>query len=133
MLEDLLATMNNWFEREILRGTFEVSGGTFDPPGAAEGQWVRVVGSVFNDGLHRLPASGMHDEVFTGEVWLLAVPSAVEELGEEISEWVSKHPETDLVSESFDGYSYTRASTPSGSPAGWRSAFRDSIRRWAKI
>ena len=52
------------------------------------------------------------DERFEGAVWALAVPPAVIALAGEITEWQEKNGEAVLspyTSESFGGYSYTRA------------------------
>lgn len=46
-------------------------------PFLQEGQYFRVVGSVFNDGLYQYPTKDMIDEIFDGAVWALAVPKAV--------------------------------------------------------
>ena len=69
---------------------------------------------------------GGRDEVFEGEIWALAVPEAVIALAEEIAAWREKNPETDKVSESFGGYSYSRGSGnagQTGGAGGWQAAF----------
>ena len=91
--------------------------------------------AVFNDGLHQWPATGLHDEVFEGRVWALAVPSAVVELADQVADWVAKNPQASpYVSESFGGYSYTKATNPAtGQAAGWEDVFRRSLNRWRKL
>lgn len=133
MLEELLGALGNYFETDRVRGTFEVAGGHLEVPGLQVGQYVRVVGSTFNDGLWRAPVRGMSDETFTGEVWPLAVPRAVLALAEEVERWVASHPEPDYVSESFGGYSYSRPTSQSGGPVRWRDAFAADLRRWRKL
>ena len=71
----------------------------------------------------------------------MAVPPAVIDLSERISEWSTKYG--DLVSspyssESFGGYSYVKAGSGSGngdSSTGptWQSAFAGELNRWRKI
>ena len=68
MLEAVLTHLNNWFCREVYAGTFTVTSGTLALPDLADGQDFRIVGSVFNDGLHQSPAAGLTDETFTGAV-----------------------------------------------------------------
>ena len=78
MLEELLRTLNNWFEKDSLVGDFKVSGGALLLPDGflKDGQYLRVIGSTFNDGLHCWPVSDMVDEDFAGEVRALAIPAA---------------------------------------------------------
>ena len=151
MLETVLTHLNNWFPAKDGRhaGTFTIASGVLEADFIRPGQYYRVKGSVFNDGLHRaaVPPSTsddrlsedesdaheaetqrdtLTDEVFTGEVWALAVPRMVIELADDIAAWQEKNPETDKVSESFGGYSYTRSAvaTASGSSlSGWQAAF----------
>lgn len=133
MLEEVLAHLHNWFEVDVLRGRFSVSDGSVTLPDAVPGQYFRVMGSVLNDGLHQYPASDMTDEEFDGEIRLLAVPKAVQDLALEIEEWNASNPDTAYTSESFGGYTYSRASDADGSPMSWRGAFRSRLNRWRKL
>lgn len=136
MLEEVLDHIHNWFETEIVRGQFSVEGGSlvsFSPNLPRDGQYIRIVGSVFNDGLHLYPATDLTDEEFRGEIWLLAVPRAVQDLAEEIGEWVADNPPDNLLSESFGGYTYSKATDGSGRGIGWQGVFRGSLNRWRKL
>lgn len=139
MLEAILNSLHNWFliPGAARCGTFEVAFGTLDIDFLQYDQYYRIEGSVFNDGLHRHPGADMQDEVFTGTVYPMAVPRAVVKLAHEIEEWCEKNPETDKVSESFGGYSYTRGSTAqAGTSAGvsrWETAFAGRLREWKKV
>lgn len=140
MLEQILNHIHNYFEKEIIRGTFKISSNTINLPSLKEGQYFRIIGSVFNDGIHEYPASNLIDEVFEGEVWAMAVPSAVIALSVEISNWVSTNGVANtspFTSESFGGYSYTKGSksTSSGAnvPVDWMDVFRDRLNQWRKI
>lgn len=75
MLEEVLRHLNNWFlvPDGIHSGEFIVQDGRLTLPFLQDGQYFRVVGSVFNDGLHQYPANDMTGETFTGAVWVLAV------------------------------------------------------------
>lgn len=136
MLETILRHLNNWFVHEIHAGTYTVVNGGMELPFLQDGQYFRIVGSVFNDGLHRYPTSGLLPETFDGDVQALAIPQAVVDLSTEIAEWVDKHPKamTPYISESFAGYSYTKAADPNtGTAAGWQTVFRSRLNRWRKI
>ena len=74
------------------------------------------------------------DETFRGEVWALAVPQEVVDLAGVIDDWDAKNAPGPYVSESFGGYSYTRATNgATGQAAGWRDRFRQELNRWRKV
>lgn len=136
MLEQVLRELNNWFLAPdgIHAGAFTVQDGGIALPFLQKGQYFRVVGSVFNDGLHRCPATDMTDETFTGAVWALAVPKAVVALADEIAAWETKNgPPGPYVSESFSGYSYTKATNAGGAAVGWQDVFKSRLNAWRRI
>lgn len=141
MLETVLNHLHNWFpiEGAARAGTYSIVSGVMPLDFLTPGQYYRIEGSIFNDGLHRYAiddttAEQLEDEVFTGTVTPLAIPKAVQKLAGEIGEWVKNNPATDKVSESFDGYSYTRASGADGSASGgWQAAFRSRLNAWKKV
>ena len=138
MLEELLRALRNWFACGKATGRIRIEGGTLVPPeglSLADGQYLRVQGSVFNDGLHRWPCTGMADEEFVGTVWALAVPKAVLDLADEIAAWQAEHAkelDSPYASESFGGYSYTRVGGD-GSPITWRQQFKARLDPWRKL
>lgn len=140
MLEQVLRHIHNRFDYAYLEGTFEVSSGTFEVDGAQDGQYLWIEGSVFNDGLHQYPLSGLTDEVFDGRVALLAVPRAVIDLVDRISDWTVDNADvidSPYQSESFGGYSYTKASGASAGDgpilSGWKAQFKGDLDNWRKI
>lgn len=138
MLEQVLRHLNNWFLVEIREGTFTVENGSITLPFLLTNQYFRIVGSVFNDGLHQYPAVDLTGETFTGSVWALAVPKAVIDLSVEIETWQEKNGEavaSPYQSESFGGYSYTKrsAGSDSGTLNGWQDAFRGRLNDWRKL
>ena len=138
MLEQILGYIHNYFEREIVRSTFTISSGSINVAFLQEGQYFRIVGSVFNDGVHQYPASELTDEVFEGEVWAMAVPPAVIALKNEIEEWNNNNNgNSPFVSESFGGYSYTKGTSSRGNgtstPLGWKDVFASRLDQWRKI
>ena len=137
MLEQVLRHLNNWFLVEIHEGTFTVENGSITLPFLLTNQYFRIVGSVFNDGLHQYPAVDLTDETFTGSVWALAVPKAVIDLSVEIEAWQEKNGDASVSpyqSESFGGYSYSKATdSASGGAVTWQTAFRSRLNAWRKI
>lgn len=133
MLEEILRHLNNWFVRETSAGVWHVKDGSISLPFLASGQYFMIEGSVFNDGLHQYPETDLKDETFKGTISALAVPKAVEDISVEIEEWVSKNPDSQYTSESFGGYSYSKATGASGAPVSWQGVFRSRLNKWRKI
>lgn len=144
MLTELCQELHNWFDRDRFFGTFTIEGGVLTAPGLVDGQYYRIVGSVFNDGVHQYgePTDTLEDETFNGAVWALGIPKAVIDLSAEIDAWRDKYEGADSAamspfnSESFGGYSYakSRAGTSSGSGAsGWQGVFASRLNMWRKI
>ena len=139
MLEQVLMHLNNWFlvPGGIHEGTYTIEDGGIALPFLANGQYFRICGSVFNDGLHQYPASDLKAETFDGTVWALAIPQAVIDLALEIEAWQKKNGEASVSpyqSESFGGYSYSKATdSASGGAVTWQSAFRSRLNAWRKI
>ena len=139
MLEQVLTHLNNWFlvPGGIHEGIYTIEDGGIALPFLANGQYFRICGSVFNDGLRQYPASDLKAETFYGTVWALAVPKAVIELAAEIEAWQKKNGEASVSpyqSESFGGYSYSKATdSASGGSVTWQSAFRIRLNAWRKL
>lgn len=138
MLETVLNHLHNWFQIKgaARAGTFIIVSGTLPLDHVLDGQYYRIEGSVFNDGLHRRgdAEDKLVDETFVGRIIPLAIPKAVIKLAEEIKEWDKNNPASDKISESFDGYSYTRGSGADGSASGgWQAAFKARLNQWKKV
>ena len=136
MLDEILAEIRNYFVVSVHSGDFEVIGGKLSPLDFLQnGQYFRIVGSVMNDGVYRYPYSGLTDETFSGEIWALAVPPTLIALAADIEEYEKKAKETvsPYTSESFGGYSYTKATDSNGSPLSWEKVFAKRLNKWRKI
>lgn len=147
MLEEVMRYINNRFDRDsngdfygYVDGDFTVEGGTLEIDGLIDGQYFWVEGSVLNDGLHLYPASDMQDETFTGRIVFLVVPNAVAGLAGEIDAWCEANAYAisgPYQSESFGGYSYTRASGGTqgneNASAAWQAQFGARLRPWRKL
>lgn len=140
MLEQILSYLRNWFQIGIYSGTYTIQDGGITLPFLTDGQYFRIIGSIFSDGLHRYgpDMECLRDETFDGTIWALAVPREVIDLAGEIEAWQEKYKDTvesPYTSESFGGYAYTKASG-AGDGAGsgsWQAAFRPRLNRWRKL
>lgn len=141
MLSELCKELNNWFSRDIYLGTYHIEGGTFEVDFLQEGQFFRVVGSVFNDGVYQYPAEDLTDETFEGAIWAMSVPQEIIDLSAEIDDWkdlyggVGSANMSPYTSESFGGYSYTKGGGGTGTGSGdtWQNAFASRLNNWRKI
>lgn len=150
MLAELCKELNNWdFQKGAERhiGDFEIQEGALVgfSNKLADGQYFRIVGSTFNDGIYMYPTTVLRDETFHGGVWAMAIPEEVIALAEEIADWEERYGGTGspnmspYTSESFGGYSYTKGGsrTATGNNqdnAGtWQGAFATRLRKWRKI
>ena len=138
MLTEICAELRNYFEVPNGRhfGTFTISGGSIAPLDfLQEGQYFRIVGSVFNDGVYQYPATSLTDEVFEGAVWAMAVPPTLIALAAEIKEYNDSDAgkASPYISENFGGYGYTKATDENGAPIGWQKAFASRLNKWRKL
>ena len=138
MLTELCAELRNYFEVPNCRhfGKFAISGGCIEPLDfLQEGQYFRIIGSVFNDGVHQYPAYDLTDEVFHGAVWAMALPPSLIALSTEIEEYNKSDAgkASPYTSESFGGYAYTKATDANGAPISWQKAFASRLSQWRKL
>ena len=142
MVGAVCAVCRNWFvvSDGITHGVYTIRDGTISIPNMREGQYFRIVGSVFNDGVHRYPANDLTDETFDGAVWAMAVPPDFLALCDEIEAYTKTDAAkpTPYQSESFGGYSYTlkgagSATGQTADPSDWRAVFGKRLNRWRKL
>lgn len=146
MLTELCLYLRNWFNYNQPKyfGTFTISNGSVE--GIDElvqtNQYYRIVGSVFNDGVYKHDKESLTDETFEGAIWTMAVPPDVISLEAEIKAWLAIYGAADsqnmspYQSESFGGYSYSKASgsTSTGASAStWQGVFADRLARYRKV
>lgn len=139
MLTEICQEIRNWFDVERKFGEFTIADGHITVDGLQSGQYFRIIGSVFNDGVHK-STDTLHNEVFNGAVWLMAVPPDVVALDAEIAEWVTNYGAVvtgPYASESFGEYSYTMGSRSGANGTAtaptWQSTFAKALNRWRKI
>lgn len=134
MLENVLAYLHNYFVARILpEQEWTISDGTMEIPDALPGQYVRIIGSVLNDGVYQYPLAGLTDETFIGTVQLMSIPKTVLALVQEIEAWAEKNQPTAFTSESFGGYSYSKATNADGVAASWQDVFRAQLAPYRKM
>lgn len=148
MLTELCGYLRNYFLRDDKDkhfGEFEIASGVILPSdlGLLEDQYIRIVGSVLNDGVYQYKSAGIQglkDESFNGAIWALAIPKEVVDLNAEIDTWRAKYEAVDgaamspFTNESFGGYSYTKSTgSADAGVGGWQNAFANRLSQWRKI
>ena len=140
MLEEMCRECRNWFTPKGGKhcGTFTIKDGIVSPLDfVLDGQYFRITGSRFNDGVYKNDSSDLAalvDEVFDGQIWAMNVPPAFVALSVKIEEYCKKYESetSPFTSESFGGYSYTKASD-AGVPLSWQRIFANKLNLWRKI
>ena len=145
MLNEICEHLHNFFDTrdgefiDRTADTFTISSGLISPLSSSliAGQYIRIVGSLLNDGIYLLPSnftiSTLVNETFTGAIFGLAIPKDLVALDTEITAYVTANPATGYVSESFGGWSGTKATGANGAPISWKSAYAARLNRWRKV
>ncbi len=155
VLTEMCQDLRNWFDRgrKKWNGKIVIIGGVmfFDDGNAVtlqNGQYYRIIGSLFNDGVHRVGDAEdvLTDELeFDGAIWEMAIPPDFLSLADEIAAWREKYGNIDsqamspYTSESFGGYTYSKGATAGGGSASggngsnWQSVFASRLNMWRKI
>lgn len=146
MLTELCAFLKNYFLRDgtndLHSGTFTIENGSIEALDFLQpGQYYRIAGSVFNDGVHKYGdtsenAELLVDETFSGVVWAMAVPPTVIALAGEIAEWNTANAAAlsgPYQSESFGGYSYSKGTSTNGGAYSWRDAFAARLTPYRRL
>ena len=145
MLNEICEHLHNFFDTrdgefiDRTADTFTISSGLISPLSSSlvAGQYIRIVGSLLNDGIYLLPRyftiSTLVNETFTGAIFGLAIPRDLVTLDTEITAYVTANPATGYVSESFGGWSGSRATGANGAPISWKSAYAGRLNRWRKL
>lgn len=142
MLDQICAHLNNWFcdPGDVVSGTWTISNGEIDLTGiVVTGQYYRIVGSTLNDGVYLHPATDLHDESFTGQIWPMKVPKDLRDLATEIAAWQQQYGKamaSPYQSESVPGlWSYSKQATAGtgGGASAWQAVFASRLNRWRKL
>ena len=161
-MTELCQNLRNWFDRDQKKwhGKVTIRNNAIisfqnktqltptEPLVLQENQYYRIIGSLFNDGVHKYmdAEDQLVDETFSGSIWAMAVPPAVIALCDEIEEWQKLYGKvgdanmSPYSSESFGGYSYSKNSGRSGyggvsgsASVTWQDIFYQRLNQWRKI
>jgi len=149
MLTEICAEIKNFFTYEVDKhiGDFSIVGGVITPPIVISTDYIRIVGSRKNDGVHKKGTNefGLVDEgKFHGAIWVMSPPAEFLALVKEIEDWQKKYGGVDSQamspynSESFGGYSYSKSgasSSAQGNSGGisWQSTFAKRLNIYRRI
>lgn len=140
MLTEICQYLHNWFIKDrtdIHLDTFKIENGAVVPSfEIKQGQYFRIVGSTFNDGVYKFPTSDLKDETFDGAVWTMHIPPQLITLSEEIKGWTdtnSSNTDNIYESESFEGYTYKIRTGENGGKYTWKDAFKSELKAYKKI
>ena len=148
MLSEICAEIKNYFvlEGDIHVGDWEISNGQISPFLNLPTDYIRIVGSRLNDGVYKVSelAEKLTDETFHGGIWIMSPPADFLALVEEIKEWQRVNGGADatnmspFASESFGGYSYSKASggnTEAGGAAvpTWQAQYANRLKIYRRI
>lgn len=118
-LDDYCANLKNYFiidfDKDIHIGEYTIENTTITLDFLSDNQYFRIVGSKFNDGVYKYDNKlKLIDETFKGGIWAMSVPPDFLSAVQDANTYLTAHPNaTSLQSESFGGYSYTRANSRS--------------------
>ena len=153
MISEICAELRNYFLRDYVNpehyihyGSFVIADGEMQSlPFLKVGQYYRIIGSTFNDGVHKYGAHNrdtedsetLTDEEFEGAIWEMFVPKEIVDLSAEIQNWISSNADTinsPYQSESFGGYSYTKAVAGTGRVStDWQEHFASKLKPYRRI
>ena len=144
MLNELCEEIRNYFDKAQPKffGTIVIEDGKITNQNFLDAvkpnQYFRIVGSIFNDGVYCFKEElELEDETFEGAIWLMAIPKDFLALAKEIEDWIEKYAgaiNSPYQSESFGGYSYSKASGKNGGGAvTWQDAFATKLNLYRRI
>ncbi|MGL5646712.1 MAG: hypothetical protein ACRDDY_02580 [Clostridium sp.] len=141
-MERILNHINNHFYLFFENADFEITSGYILVKGKyIVGQYIKIKGSLLNDGVYKVDRieenkvfiNGLVDESFNGTVFQLGIPRDLIKLEEEIKEFNTNNKPTNVTSESFGGYSYSKATGSNGVPLDWTRVFSNSLKPYKRM
>lgn len=149
MIGEICAEIKNYFTYDIDKhiGDFVISNGQISPVVDFPTNYIRIIGSRLNDGVHKVSdftTKPLQDEAFHGAIWVMSPTSAFLELVAEIEAWQAKNGGVDsnamspYQSESFGGYSYSKSGGGSSdggasSVPTWQSTYASRLKAYRRI
>lgn len=149
MLTQICQYLRNWFDTKSdgslyprYSGTFAIADGEVVSEVLADGQYIRIMDSLSNNGVHLVGSGGLTDEVFKGTIQLMSIPAPVLAADTWAEDWMAKNgsasnnANSPFTSESFAGYSYSKGNNSKGQ-AGIsvfdQAQFLSMLAPWRKI
>lgn len=145
MLNEICAEIKNFFTYEDDKhiGDWVIEEGTLAPSLDFPTNYIRIVGSRLNDGVHKVSDMKLNDESFHGAIWCMSMPADFLALVAEIESWQKKNGDVDSAnmspfqSESFGGYSYSKSSGGSSSGESsvptWQSQYASRLKIYRRV
>lgn len=149
MIGEICAEIKNYFTYEDDKhiGDWVISDGQISPVVNFPTEYIRIIGSRLNDGVHKvsdLVKNPLHDEEFHGAIWVMSPPADFITLVAEISAWQAANGGADsnamspYQSESFGGYSYSKASGGNSESGGasvptWQDAYASRLKIYRRV
>lgn len=148
MIGEICAEIKNFFTYEADKhiGDFVISDSTISPSFDFPTEYIRIIGSRLNDGVHKKKNGSfqLQDESFHGAIWVMSPSADFLALATEIEEWQTKYGAagseamSPFQSESFGGYSYSKVSGGSAesgisSIPTWQSIYASRLNRYRRI
>ena len=150
MLNQICAEIKNYFtyyDRDVHFGDYTIKDGVITPSIDFPTNYIRIVGSRKNDGVHVFDLEtgwGLVDEdKFHGAVWIMSPPADFLAMVSEIEAWQEKYGGVNsenmspYQSESFGGYSYSKSTggsaVGSSSVPSWQSVYASRLKQWRRI
>lgn len=142
MIGEVCAECKNYFiqkDVDIHVSNYTVTNHQIGPvPFLKNGQYYRIVGSALNDGVYKHGTDDLQlqDEEFYGAVWAMRVPKEFVALCQEIEAWVTANEAAlsgPYSSESFGGYSYSKATASDGGGYSWKDQFKGKLNAYRRL
>lgn len=137
-----MTMLNNFFYQKGEKGEFEAIDGCIRVSQKYKtGQFVKlesldgicgVYSVVSTDGVSITLDESLNG-IFEGVVYSLNVPKAFTQLHEEIEKFKINNKVSTFTSESFGGYSYSKATNGNGKPLGWQDVYADELKYYKRI
>lgn len=147
MIDEICGEIRNYFvyKDDKIFGDFAITNGVIYPEISIPSDYIRIVGSRKNNGVHKVDEMQLKDESeFHGAIWFMNPPDEFLQIVSDIQAWQTKNGDIDspamspFNSESFGGYSYSKGypsvgSAGSTSGADWRSVFASRLKQYRRI
>lgn len=148
MLNEVCAEIRNYFtySRDIHIADWVISNGIITPSLDIPTNYIRIVGSRLNDGVHKVSEMQLQDESFHGGIWIMSIPADFLSLVAEIETWQAANGAADSVamspfnSETLVGaYSYSKSGIARGNNQGatpnatWKDVYATRLNRFRRV